>query len=66
MSTFNFDINNSKGWFDKLEGEYRVFLHDKTSTDCAINFSITAHHMNDWAKSELSEKGKAELAEKRK
>ncbi|WP_420318161.1 hypothetical protein [Ekhidna sp.] len=66
MSTFSFDIAESKDWFDKLEREYNDFLKDKTSSDRAINFSITAHHMNEWAKSELTEKEKAKLALKRK
>jgi hypothetical protein len=66
MSTFSFNITNSKEWFDKLEREYNDFLKDKTSSDRAINFSITAHHMNEWAKSELTDKEKSELALKRK
>lgn len=66
MSTFSFDIVNSKDWFDKLEREYYEFLKDKTSSDRAINFSITAYHMNEWAKSELTESEKAQLALKRK
>lgn len=66
MSTFSFDIACSEDWFDKLEREYNLFLLDKMSSDRAVNFCITAYHMNEWAKSELSEKRKMELAKRRK
>jgi len=66
MGQFSFDIQDSKGLFDKLTRDYQSFLADNTSSDNAINFSITAYHLYEWTDSELNEDEKEKLKEKRK
>jgi hypothetical protein len=66
MGQFSFDIKDSKGLFDKLTRDYNTFLTDKISSDNAINFSVTAYHLYEWTESELDQKRKDELKNKRK
>ncbi len=66
MGEFSFDIKDSQGLFDKLTRDYKTFLADKVSSDNAITFSVTAYHLYEWTESELDQKGKEELKNKRK
>lgn len=66
MGQFSFDIQDSRGLFDKLMRDYNLFLADNTSSDKAINFSITAYHLYEWTDSELNKDDKEKLKEKRK
>jgi hypothetical protein len=66
MGQFSFDIQDSKGLFDKLVRDYNLFLADKTSSDKAINFSITAYHLYEWTEAELNKDEQESLRNKRK
>jgi hypothetical protein len=66
MGRFSFDIQDSKGLFNKLTRDYNSFLVDKTSSGNAVNFAVTAYHLYEWTESELDEKGKEQLKDKRK
>lgn len=56
MSQSSFEIKSSKDLYLKLVREHKRILEDIWSSDHAINFSITAHHLyKDWLKSEISE-----------
>ena|SRR5690349_14129047 len=54
MSQSSFEIKTGKDLFLKLGREHKRLLEDLWSSDHAINFSITAHHLfKDWLKREL-------------
>lgn len=56
MSQSSFEIRTAKDLHFKLVREHEQMLADLWSSDHAINFSITAHHLyKDWLKRELSE-----------
>src|SRR5687768_6089500 len=56
MSQSSFEIKNVQHLYLKLLREHERLLADLHSSDHAINFSITAHHLyKDWLKRELSE-----------
>jgi hypothetical protein len=56
MSQSSFEIKNAQHLYLKLLREHERLLADLHSSDHAINFSITAHHLyKDWLKRELSE-----------
>jgi hypothetical protein len=55
-SQSSFEIRISKDLFLKLVREHERIMADLWSSDHAINFSITAHHLyKDWLKRELAE-----------
>lgn len=55
-SQSSFEIRTSKDLFLKLVREHERIMADLWSSDHAINFSITAHHLyKDWLKRELAE-----------
>ena len=66
MGQFSFDIRDSKGLFKKLAREYELFLTDKISSDLAINFAITAYHLQEWLETETNEDEKTILRPKPK
>lgn len=66
MGRFSFDIKDSRGLFDKLSREYQSYLKDKTSSDHAVNFSMTAYHLFERCDEELDISTRTELKEKRK
>ncbi len=66
MGQFSFDIEDSKGLFEKLEREYKTFLSERSSSDYAINFSITAYHLFEWTDSESDQDQRTELKNMRK
>lgn len=54
MAHSSFEIRSSKDLYDKLVREHKRIMEDIWSSDHAINFSITAHHLYiDWLKKEL-------------
>ena len=56
MSQSSFEIKSSKDLYLKLLREHGRLLDDLYSSDHAINFSLTAHHLlKDWLKRELTE-----------
>jgi hypothetical protein len=56
MSQSSFEIKTAKHLYLKLAREARAILEDLHSSDHAINFSITAHHLfKDWLKRELTQ-----------
>ncbi|MGN6493129.1 MAG: hypothetical protein ACTHLE_14110 [Agriterribacter sp.] len=56
MSQSSFEIKTAKHLYHKLVREHERLLADLNSSDHAINFSITAHHLfKDWLKRELTE-----------
>jgi hypothetical protein len=62
MSQSSFEIKTAKQLYLKLVREHERLLADLHSTDHAINFSITAHHLlRDWLKRELIESEYAKL-----
>ena len=66
MGQFSFDIKDSKCLFKKLKREYHTFLSERSSSDYAINFSITANHLFEWSDSESDKDQKTELKNRRK
>ena len=55
-SQSSFEIRTSKDLFLKLVREHERIMADLWSSDHAINFIITAHHLyKDWLKRELAE-----------
>ena len=55
MSQSSFEIKTAKHLYLKLLREHERLLADLHSSDHAINFSITAHHLfKDWLKTELT------------
>lgn len=55
MSQSSFEIKTAKHLYLKLLREHERLLSDLHSSDHAINFSITAHHLfKDWLKTELT------------
>ncbi len=65
MGQFSFDITDSKGLFDKLRKDYDAFLKEPTSSGAAINFSVAAFHLYEWAQSELGEREIDDLKKRR-
>lgn len=56
MSQSSFEIRTAKELYLKLAREHERIMTDLWSSDHAINFSITAHHLyKDWLKRELTE-----------
>jgi hypothetical protein len=56
MSHSSFEIKNAQHLYLNLLREHKRLFADLHSSDHAINFSITAHHLyKDWLKRELSE-----------
>jgi hypothetical protein len=56
MSQSSFEIRTAKEFYLKLVREHERIMADLWSSDHAINFSITAHHLyKDWLKRELAE-----------
>jgi hypothetical protein len=56
MSQSSFEIKTAKDLYFKLVREHERIMTDLWSSDHAINFSITAHHLyKDWLKRELFE-----------
>lgn len=56
MSQSSFEIKTTKGLYLKLVREHDRIMADLWSSDHAINFSTTAHHLyKDWLKRELIE-----------
>lgn len=56
MSQSSFEIKTAKDLYLKLVREHERIMADLWSSDHAINFSVTAHHLyKDWLKRELSE-----------
>ena len=54
MSQSSFEIKTAKDLYLKLVREHERIMADLWSSDHAINFSITAHHLyRDWLKREL-------------
>lgn len=54
MSHSSFEIKTGKDLYLKLVREHERIMADLWSSDHAINFSITAHHLyRDWLKREL-------------
>lgn len=46
---FSFEIKNIRDFHLKLQWEFNRLIKEEHSTDHAINFSFTAHHLyNDW------------------
>jgi hypothetical protein len=55
MSQSSFEIKSPKDLYLKLVREHKRILEDLWSSDHAINFSITAHHLyDDWLEKELT------------
>lgn len=56
MSQSSFEIKTARDLYSKLIREHERIMADLWSSDHAINFSITAHHLyKDWLRRELSE-----------
>jgi hypothetical protein len=49
---FSFGIVSSKGFFEKLEEEFRDFDNNHVSARYAINCALTSWHLIDWTYSE--------------
>jgi hypothetical protein len=55
MSQSSFEIKTARNLYLKLIREHERIMADLWSSDHAINFSITAHHLyRDWLKRELT------------
>ncbi len=56
MSKSSFEIKSSRDLYLKLVREHKRVIDDIWSSDHAINFCVTAHHLyKDWLKAELSQ-----------
>jgi hypothetical protein len=65
MSQSSFEIKSSRDLYLKLAREHKRILEDLWSSDHAINFSITAHHLyKDWLKAEMNQKEHNKLKHK--
>lgn len=65
MSQSSFEIRTAKELYLKLTREHERIMEDLWSSDHAINFSITAHHLyKDWLKREISKIDYLKLEEK--
>jgi len=51
--TNSFEIENSKGFFDKLLAEYEDFENEHLNPRFAINAAITSWHLSDWTYQEF-------------
>ena len=50
---FSFEIENSKGFFEKLENEYSDFDKEHLNPRHAINCAINSWHLTDWTYQEF-------------
>jgi hypothetical protein len=51
--TNSFEIENSQGFFEKLQAEYNDFDKEHLNPRFAINASITSWHLSDWTYQEF-------------
>jgi len=55
---YAFEIENSKGFFEKLENEYSDFDKEHLNPRHAINCAINSWHLTDWTYQEFYKKDK--------